>query len=431
MATLTSDLIYVWVWLPGKTEPIPAGVLRQSGNSLSFRYGNKYLQRPDAMSLYGPTLPLTNKFTAPLGSLLAPGPIRDAAPDSWGRRVILSRSVLLDADREVDDIAEGAYLLRSGSNRLGAIDFQASNDVYIPRSDTATLDELHRASRLLEANQDLSPELANALVNGTAIGGARPKVLIEDGGEQYIAKFETSSDVFSVVGAEQASIYLAQKVGIEVTDSRLVRSLGKDVLLIRRFDRPGDGTRRMVVSALTMLGLDENTFDQGSYPMILDVLRAQSAHPGRVGRDLFQRIAFNIAISNTDDHLRNHAAFWDGKHTTLTPAYDLSPCSRSGDTASQAIAFGRKGERQSDFATLMKVCHIYGLSSPLATDIIDDMVDTIEEHFEDAADSGNLTASARRQLKGRQFLHPAVRYGYKAKPTGVQPSSWLPGQRRS
>jgi serine/threonine-protein kinase HipA len=133
----------------------------------------------------------------------------------------------------------------------------------------------------LETNQDLSPELAEALVNGTAIGGARPKVLIEDGGEQYIAKFETSSDVFSVVGAEQASIYLAQKVGIEVTDSRLVRSLGKDVLLIRRFDRPGDGTRRMVVSALTMLGLDENTFDQGSYPMILDVLRAQSAHPGR------------------------------------------------------------------------------------------------------------------------------------------------------
>jgi hypothetical protein len=67
----------------------------------------------------------------------------------------------------------------------------------------------------------------------------------------------------------------------------------------------------------------------------------------------------------------------------------------------------------------------------MATDIIDQMVDTIEEHFEDAADSGNLTASARRQLKGRQFLHPAVRYGYKADPTAVQPSSWLPGQRRS
>lgn len=430
MATSTSDLIYVWVWLPGATDPVPAGALRPVGNALSFRYGNKYLLRPDAMSLYGPALPLTNGFTAPLGSLRAPGPIRDAAPDSWGRRVILHRSTLNGADRDVDDLAEGVYLLRSGSNRLGAIDFQARNDVYVPRSDTARLDELHEASRLLEANQDLTPELADALVNGTAIGGARPKALINDGGRQYIAKFETTSDVFPVVGAEAASIYLARKVGIEVTDSRIVNSLGKDVLLMERFDRPGNATRRMVVSALTMLGLDENTFDQGSYPMILDVLRALSSDPAHIGRTLFQRIAFNIAISNTDDHLRNHAAFWDGVHATLTPAYDLSPCPRSGDTASQAIAFGRNGERQSDFATLMKVCHVYGLSIPQATDIIDEMVDTMEEHWPDAADAGNLVASARTQLYGRQFLNPAARYGYKADTTEIQPSSWLPGQRR-
>jgi serine/threonine-protein kinase HipA len=429
MATSTSDLIYVWVWLPGATEPVPAGVLRPDGNSLSFRYGDKYLLRADAMSIYGPTLPLSPSFVTPLGSLRAPGPIRDAAPDSWGRRVILNRSNF-GGDQDVDDLTEGAYLLRSGSNRLGAIDFQGRSDTYTPRSDTATLDELHQASRMLEAGEDLSPEIADALINGTAIGGARPKALIRDGGDQYIAKFETSSDIFPVVGAEQASMYLARKVGIDVTESRMVSSLGRDVLLMKRFDRPGHGTRRLVVSALTMLGLDENTFSLGSYPMILDVLRDQSADPARVGRDVFQRVAFNIAISNTDDHLRNHAVFWDGQHTTLTPAYDLSPCVRGGDTANQAIAFGRYGERQSDFASLVKVCHIYGLSIPQAIDIIDEMVELMDSHWEDAADSGHLTQSARKQLRGRQILNPATRYGYKADPVDILPSSWLPGQRR-
>jgi len=409
MPTSTSDRAFVWIWLPGEREPVPAGLLRVRGVDLTFQYGTRYLERPNRMSVYGPELPLTRQAFQATADLHMPGAIRDASPDAWGRRVIMSR---LTGDRgrdvETDRLPELTYLLESGSNRFGALDFQASATEYVARTDAATLDELHDAADRVEAGEPLPPELGEALLSGTAIGGARPKALIEDGGDQYIAKFSVATDPFPVVNAEAACMQLARRAGIEVSEFEVVRSLGRDVLLMKRFDRGPGATRRMAVSGLTMLGLGEMTSRYGTYPDLYDVLMAHSAAPEHVGEQLFRRIAFNIAISNTDDHLRNHAAFWNGEHLDLTPAYDLSPMVRSGETARQILAFGRAGERDSRFHDLVRVSSVYGMSRPAGQGIVDEVVEAIMDGWNEAADIARLTQVDRQRLWQRQILNPAV-----------------------
>lgn len=403
----TSDL-YVWVWLTGETAPVPAGRLRPIGDGLAFAYGRRYLERPNALSL-SPTLPLGTETFEPTADLGMPGALRDGAPDAWGRRVILNALTgARGSDADVTVLNEATYLLASGSNRLGAIDFQASPTAYVARGDSASLDDLNRAARTIDEGGILPPELAAALLEGTAMGGARPKALVTDGGEQYIAKFSTSADVLPVVGAEAACLALARHVGVRVPESRVVSSLGRDVLLVKRFDRPGDGTRRLVLSALTLTGLGEMTARYGSY---LDLLASLREHGDDAGEELFRRVALNIAISNTDDHLRNHAAFWNGERLTLTPAYDLSPMNRSGETAAQALPYGSDGERESNLARLVQHSAQFGLSRAAGREIVTAMVETIHENWLEAADHARLTDANRRALWGRQILNPGALYG--------------------
>jgi len=160
-----------------------------------------------------------------------------------------------------------------------------------------------------------------------------------------------------------------------------------------------------------MLGLPETYQPLGSYPDLLDVLRKESASAAGLGSALFLRIAFNIAISNSDDHLRNHAAFWDGENLALTPAYDLSPGIRSGETANQALAYGRAGQRTSNLASLLEVSEIYDLSRGDARDVIERMIDVMNDAWDEAADAAELTRVDKQAMWGRQFLNPGARYG--------------------
>lgn len=335
------------------------------------------------------------------------GCLWDASPDSWGQRVIIAKLTgVHGAAADTIDIDRLTFLLESGSNRIGALDFQRSATTYEPRMRTASVDALHAAAQALESGE-LNEELAQALVDGTAVGGARPKFLVSDGPREYIAKLSTSSDPFPVVKAEALGMGLARRVGIDVPDCQIVRSLGRDVLVVERFDRPGDGTRRMMVSALTMLGFgDVLGARYSSYVETLDVLRRYAASGKDLGRRMFERIAFNIAISNTDDHARNHAAFWDGRNLELTPAYDLCPQLRSGTEANQAMDISRSGHRSSRFATCIDAAAEYGLTPQEAQDIIDHQVTTIREHWDDDADLAQLTKVDRASLFGRQILNP-------------------------
>lgn len=405
---------FVWVWLPETAEPVVAGQIREVAGQHRFIYGRSYLSNPDAISLYGPELPLRPGWQDPPEGLDMAGCLWDASPDSWGQRVI---DVRLAGGRHGDaadrtQASKLTYLLESGSDRIGGLDFQRSATDYVPRIEDASLDELHASAQALERG-DLTQVLTDAFVHGTAVGGARPKVLIRDGHTSWIAKLSTSTDPYPVVKAEAVAMHLADLVGIEVPRTQILQSLGRDVLLVERFDRPGSGHRRLMVSGLTMLGFGDFLGARySSYVELLDVLRRAGRHGPTDGRTLFERIVFNIAVGNTDDHARNHAAFWDGHELDLTPAYDLCPQPRSGTQTRQAMDITPDGKRDSQFALCVSAAPSYGLTPQQARDIIDQQIETIHDHWQQAADHAQLTHDQRTALWGRQILNPYTLHNY-------------------
>jgi len=409
---------FVWVWLPGATDPVVAGRLLPAGQSnlgqvLAFTYGRSYLARADAISLFTPELPLqpgTVDPTAPPTRGREPMPLagclRDAAPDAWGRRVLNLR---LGEDQNVE-LSELTYLLASDSDRIGALDFQVSATEYVRRGGDATLDQLMTMAELAEAGIPIPDDLADAAGHGTSIGGARPKALLRHGDRQLIAKFSSSTDDRPVVKAEAAAMALARELGIDAAGSELVRVRGKDVLLVDRFDRTVGGGRRQLVSALTILGLGEMSARYGSYPMLADAIKTSFAKPGQALRELYTRLVFNVCIGNNDDHLRNHAAFWDGTALELTPAYDLAPQPRRTAVSTQAIGLTDSGERASQLWACRKAAGAFRVGTADADAVIDHVVSGIRRHWEAAADAAELTRAERDTLLGREILNPYVFY---------------------
>lgn len=211
------------------------------------------------------------------------------------------------------------------------------------------------------------------------------------------------------IRAEAVAIELARHCGIDVPNARVIQSMGRDVLLMERFDHSSGGRRRHVVSGLTLLGFDALLGARyGSYPEMLDVQRELRRAPQDVGRRLFERVVFDIAIGNNDDHARNHAAFWDGKSLELTPAFGLTPQSRSTGTSAQAMGIGRDGGRASQFSVRVSAAADYGLSRPKAREVVDRIVFAIENQWLDAPDAVGLSEADRNALWKRSILNRSV-----------------------
>jgi len=409
MTSSKAQEAFVWIWLPGDTEPVVAGRLVREGENLLFNYGQSYQARSKAISLNERELPLRRGDIPMLPGLTMPGSIRDGAPDAWGRRVLLNR--LLGAkgkDADVADLDELTCLLESGSDRIGALDFQQSATNYVARaSSQATLDELFASAEKVEKGVPLTADLDTALQYGSSIGGARPKAMITDGDKKYVAKFSSSNDLYNVVKAEFIAMHLAGQCGLNVAPVELTRALNKDVLLIERFDRvhcEQGWQRRSLLSALTLLGLDEMMARYASYEELTEIMRRDFDDAPATLRELFGRLIFNILCGNTDDHARNHAAFWDGKVLSLTPAYDICPQGRTGNEATQAMLI--TGEmRQSRLAVCLAAAPQFLLSEAEALEIIEGQIRAIGEHWEDACDLANLSDVDRKLLWGRQFLN--------------------------
>lgn len=418
MTSETYEEAYVWIWLPGKTQPVVAGRLYGDDASLQsmvFNYGKSYLAREDAIPIYLPELPLqAGELPLPNG-LTMPSSLRDAAPDAWGRRVILNRKFGVKG-AALDDhwMPEIAFLLESGSDRIGALDFQRSPNKYVPRNpNNPRLEELLNAAELVEKGVPLTPELAQAIQHGSSIGGARPKALIEDYDRKFVAKFSASNDTYSVVKSEFIAMSLASLVGLNVASVSLERAAGKDVLLVERFDRvPHDNRwqRRAMVSALTMLELDEMFARHASYQYLAEIIRHRFTNPQATLRELFGRLVFNILCGNTDDHARNHAAFWDGETLSLTPAYDICPQGRAGQEAGQAMLI--HGDiNLSQISVCLNAAHNFQLSEAQAIEVIESQVRVIAEHWDEVCHEAALSEVDRNLFWGRQFLNPFAFYG--------------------
>ena len=251
------------------------------------------------------------------------------------------------------------------------------------------------------------------MLHGSSIGGVRPKALLDDGKRKLIAKFSSSTDPYPVVKAEALAMELARRVGLNVASTKLTTSLGHDVLLIERFDRTTTaGQRKMVVSALTLFELDEMTGRYATYFELADMIRGRFTDPKETLQELFSRIVFNICVGNTDDNARNHAAFWDGKMLTLTPAYDICPQTRSGGEAAQAMAIGRNGFRLSQLAGCVGAAETYLLHAAEARQIIDHQLHVIRTQWIDVADYAHLTDAQRNGMWERQILNPFATDGY-------------------
>lgn len=407
---------YVWIWLPGAVTPVVVGRLsRDTRGGYGFTYGRSYLRRDDAISLFPDELPLQPGVQRRRDEEL-PSCLRDAAPDAWGRRVIIQRLTgrrgQEAAEAELDDLT---YLLESGSDRIGALDVQASPSEYRPReSADAKLSDLADAAERLERGAPLSSALALALQHGTSVGGARPKALVTSTTGKRIAKFSTSTDLYNLVKAEYVAMRLAGLAGLEVARVSLTRSLDRDVLLVERFDRHlGDAgwQRRGMLSALSLLGLRELEARYASYEDLAHRIRRDFADPRRTLEELYRRMVFNVLCGNTDDHARNHAAFWDGRAYRLTPAYDLCPQARTGGEASQAmLLIGQR--RDSRLTACLAAAPAFQLSEAQARGIIVHQLSVIERDWASVCDEAGLGLAERGVLWQRQFLNPYCLQGY-------------------
>jgi len=409
---------YVWIWLPDATEPVVAGRLHTAGDIITFNYGRSYLDRADAIPIYLPELPLRRGVIQPPPGLAVAGCIRDARPDSWGKRVIMQHLIGAGAGRaDRAAVSPLTYLLSAGSDRIGALDFQVSPDRYTSREGTgAPLDELMQAAQRVDAGLPLSPALDQALLHGSSVGGARPKSLIDDGGRKLIAKFSSTTDPYPVVKGEYLAMELACRAGLDTARVELADVLGRDVLLVERFDRvPGTGRRRAVVSALTVLQLDETLARYASYADLAQAVRERFTDARLTLRELFARITFNILVGNNDDHARNHAAFWDGAALTLTPAYDICPQPRAGGETSQAMPIAPDGFRMSQVAGCVETASTYLLSEAETREIVDHQIEVIESQWSDVCDAARMTEVQRTYFWHRQFLNPYALQGYAAK----------------
>ncbi|WP_018151182.1 type II toxin-antitoxin system HipA family toxin [Leeia oryzae] len=404
---------YVWTWLPGEVAPVVAGVIEQTGPIMQFMYGRSYLFRNNAIPLYEPELPLKTGWQPLQSGQPMPGCIRDASPDTWGRRVQLNQrySHFNHASlNQCPDLSELEYLLESGSDRIGALDFQASAKTYTPRQQqTASLEKLLQAADYVSSGEPLTPELALALQHATAVGGARPKALFDADGHKYIAKFPTVTDTFNVVKAEYVTMRLAQLAGLSVAPVKLVEVMKQDVLLVERLDRYRSAQgwcRKSMVSALTLMGLNEQDAQYSSYETLADKLRARGTSPKKTLKELFSRLVFNILCGNTDDHARNHAVFWDGSQLTLTPAFDICPQLRAGQEASQAMRIVGHSNRSKLVTAIAFARTKCNLSATTSRQIIQHQLTVIEAHWRQICTEANLSDTDRMKLWGTTILNP-------------------------
>lgn len=327
---------FVYVVLPGQTEFVTAGRFRVSETRDAtpfgeFVYGRNYLQRSNAVELDPVELRLAPRTyeTAQMSGFF--GAIRDSMPDYWGRRVIEKHS-------GHTQLEEFDYLMQGADDRAGALGFGLGVTPPAPRRKFNHILDLDRLQAAADAINADGPDLAGSthaqaedlLLEGTSMGGARPKVVVQDDNTLWLAKLGRYDDRWNHPRIEHALLVLAKNCGINAADSRIETIGGRDVLLVRRFDREwgGEGyNRHRMVSALTLLQSEDSQTARGrwSYLLLADELRRASARPEDDLHELFARMCFNAAISNLDDHPRNHALLAKDRTWRLSPAYDLTP----------------------------------------------------------------------------------------------------------
>jgi len=412
--------------LPGATTPVTAGRyelrIDQNGSPVGrFLYGRTYLARKDAVEIDPVELKLAarNYVTTQHDGVF--GSLRDAAPDYWGRLVV-ERALGKDKLPEID------YLLKSRDDRAGALGFGLNEKPPAPSwvfNKTLHLEQLQAtALAVLKSDKPLTnheaEQVRKLLLRGTSMGGARPKAVVEDDEGLWLAKFNRPEDSWNVARVEHAMLVLAKHCGLSVAESRIVSVAGKDVLLVKRFDREKLAKgylRHRMVSALTLLRSDESIADRGkwSYVALAEELRRVCSNPKKDASELFRRMCFNALISNTDDHPRNHAIIAKDRKWKLSPAYDLTPSRQVSeehrDLAMIVGDFGRYASAQN----LLTQCRRFLVQPAQAERMIADMETTVLQSWRKIAREAGVTHVDCEKIRGA-FVYPG--FSFALEPAG-------------
>lgn len=420
--------------------------------STAFSYDPAYLASKDAYPL-DPALPLySGAATTPPGKPLF-NAFSDSAPDRWGQN-LMKRSERIRADAEgttartllpSDFLLGSSDVLRQGALRYrepGSAEFLTADEFGVPR--LVSLPDLISAADSLDRDTATPSDIRDLLHAGGSLGGARPKAAVVDSqGRLCIAKFPKYQETgeWSVIGWEKTALDIAHDAGMDVAKGELVAIGRRSALVLPRFDR--DGEKRIgYMSALTAL---ESSDGDGSlsYLDIVEWIEVNSAAAETDAQELWRRMAFSIAIGNTDDHLRNHGFLRTQGGWRLSPAFDINPTPETGPKSlATAIAFD---DNRAELQTALEYSEYFALTEsdaraiigeisgalsgwrriaqrnglgPKDIDVMADALDQGIERTEQISSSSTSRSSRSSSTRGRAHRPPGSKRGGEFMPKG-------------
>ena len=363
--------------------------------SYSFEYDDEWLKRTKMSVSIDPDLLPYGGRQYPNGKSIF-GVFADASPDRWGRVLMTKRERLLaeEESRKPHKLNNSDYLLGVyDETRMGGLRFKLQSDGPFLSDDKetaappwASLRTLEEASRQFENDENvLNEKWLNQLIRpGSSLGGARPKAtVVDEKGQLWIAKFPSKNDDNNTGAWEKVVHDLARMCELNVPESKLetFSKLGS-TFLVKRFDRIGS-KRIHFASAMTLLGKSDgaNALDGTSYLDIASFIKSNGCNPKNDLIELWKRILFNMAVSNTDDHLRNHAFILTKNGWALSPLYDVNPVPY-GDELSLNV---NENDNRISIDLAIDTAQQFGISTNDAEAIAATILSTVMENWEKLA----------------------------------------------
>lgn len=412
MATTKTDILVYAHWL-GMPEPKAIGVLSaqqaKGKKAFSFEYDPEWIKSkeqrlldPDITWYPGPQYPIGKEHF---------GVFMDSMPDTWGRRLMIRRESQMakEEGRSARTLYDIDFLLGVyDETRMGALRFKLdmggpflSDQHGMPTPPWTSIRELQHAARAIESdehNAEIKKWLAILMAPGSSLGGARPKANISDGqGALWIAKFPSKNDVIDKAAWEFLAYKLAILSGINMTECRIEKVTGKHhTFFTKRFDRQ-QKERIHFASAMTMTGQNEDTIKErpASYLDLSAFIQNAGAQIKNDLEQLWRRIVFHIAISNTDDHLRNHGFLLRDGGWILSPAYDLNPSIEKDGLALNIDT----DQNDLDFDLAKSVGEYFRLSNNEMNIIINEIMKTVSEWRKYAQEIG-ISRTEQEMMSG-------------------------------
>ena len=342
MAKDKLDILVYADWLELKDSKLIGTLSALQGKgrkTFSFKYHEKWLELEKPI-FFDPDITWNKGYQFPIGKSIF-GIFNDAMPDTWGRTLMKRREALIarEEKRPAKNLQDIDFLLGvNDESRMGALRFKRQEDEPFLNDDRSrptppwsTVRELQHGISLIESdkdNKEVRKWLNILLAPGSSLGGARPKAnIIDEKGHLWIAKFPSKEDTINKAAWEFLAYKLATKAGIEMAECKIEKIAGKHfTFFTKRFDRLKN-KRIHFASAMTMTGNNEESI-KDNYPSYLDIaefIQFNESNNKKELHQLWRRMVFNIAISNTDDHLRNHGFILQKNGWQLSPAYDINP----------------------------------------------------------------------------------------------------------